>query len=267
MDKERIQSLLDMRGKLSDFLYDHKQELQNVHAIRRLESSSWVIDLANSITLTTYAPTSWAPTRGALHTYSGHPPAPQFQQMRLGQLEKFERMSQASGLRDRIEAQVQRAAKMDVGEEDENVAKAGPEAGGGAGVGKGVYLEAKRTQGPLGVQAYLEKSRALAAQLEREEQEEQQEEEEEEDSGSDEGEEGEGVIRGGDRKRTRLPSSPIPGADMSTELPPAPPQPQPLAHGSARQSHMAFGGQDSDDEEEEEEEDEEDEEDEEEEEE
>jgi hypothetical protein len=104
MDRERVLSLLDQRKVLSDFLFDNKEELRRVHDIKKVESSSWVLQLADNITLTTRAPASWAPSR-PLHEFHGHPPAPQFEQMRAGKLEALFRSSKA--IRERIQQQIE----------------------------------------------------------------------------------------------------------------------------------------------------------------
>jgi len=63
-----------------------KDELLRVHTARRIDSAAWPVELADLLTLTTYAPSAWAPSR-LLHEFGGHPPAPQFEQMRAGKLE------------------------------------------------------------------------------------------------------------------------------------------------------------------------------------
>ncbi len=88
MDKEAVLSLLSQRKEISNFLFEHNEELAHVKQIRKIESSKWILELADNITLTTRAPSAWAPSR-PLHEFRGHPPAPQFEQMRAGMLEKI----------------------------------------------------------------------------------------------------------------------------------------------------------------------------------
>ena len=86
MNQKALLDLLEQRKVLSDFLFYHRDDLKRIQEIKRLEKSSWVLQLAENITLTTRAPKAWAPSR-PLHEFHGHPPAPQFEQMRAGKLE------------------------------------------------------------------------------------------------------------------------------------------------------------------------------------
>ena len=89
MKKDRVLALLEQRKKISDFLHENSDDLKRVHNISQLDSSpgsAWVLQLADNITLATRAPAGWAPSR-PLHDFHGHPPAPQFEQMRAGKLE------------------------------------------------------------------------------------------------------------------------------------------------------------------------------------
>ena len=79
--------LLGRREKLSNFLFDHRVELKNIHDLK-LTPCSVTIGLASSISLTTRAPPEWNLTR-PLNDFSAHPPAPQFDQMRAGKLENI----------------------------------------------------------------------------------------------------------------------------------------------------------------------------------
>ena len=79
--------LLYRREKLSSFLFENRMELKNVHALK-LTPYSVTIGLASSISLTTRAPLEWNLTR-PLNEFNAHPPAPQFDQMRAGKLEKI----------------------------------------------------------------------------------------------------------------------------------------------------------------------------------
>lgn len=88
VDEDRVRSLLDCRKQIQSFLWEKREELQALRSTKSVEDTDWVIELADNLTMSTRAPTHWAPPR-PLHEFKGHPPAPQFEQMRAGWLEKY----------------------------------------------------------------------------------------------------------------------------------------------------------------------------------
>ena len=91
-DRERVVELLKQRQSLTDFLFQYKDDLKRVHDARRIGSSAWAVELSDLLTLTAYAPYAWVPSR-PLHEFGGHPPAPQFEQMRAGKIEALHQSS------------------------------------------------------------------------------------------------------------------------------------------------------------------------------
>jgi len=78
-----LREYLSKRQRISDFLY---LSIEGGDLERTSQSSiGWAIGFAASLSLTARAPQDWAPGR-PLHSLGGHPPAPQFEQMRIGQL-------------------------------------------------------------------------------------------------------------------------------------------------------------------------------------
>lgn len=79
-------SLLQKRKAITEFLYQHAEELASIRKrTQAVPSIDWVLEFAENITPTLRAPDEWVPGR-PLHDLCGHPPAPQFEQMRLGRL-------------------------------------------------------------------------------------------------------------------------------------------------------------------------------------
>ena len=78
-----LREYLSKRQRITDFLF----QLSIEGDLEKTTPSSfrWSIGFAASLSLTARAPQDWAPGR-PLHSLGGHPPAPQFEQMRIGQL-------------------------------------------------------------------------------------------------------------------------------------------------------------------------------------
>ena len=88
VNKDDVKALLDARKKINLFLWDKREQLEALQSSKSVGCADWVIELAENLTMTARAPTHWAPPR-PLHEFKGHPPAPQFEQMRAGWLEKY----------------------------------------------------------------------------------------------------------------------------------------------------------------------------------
>jgi len=86
MSDAEARKLLASRRKISEFLFANKDRLDEIrNKVTTLPSSDWLLKLADNLTLTMRAPEGWVPGR-PLHELGGHPPAPQFEQMRVGAL-------------------------------------------------------------------------------------------------------------------------------------------------------------------------------------
>ena len=234
-----------MRNDLTFFLFDRKEDLRRVHDVRHIESSNWVIELADSITLTTYAPTAWAPSR-MLHEYGGHPPAPQYEQMRLGQLEKLAKVSHSAGIIEKIDREERERETRGEGAEDmEKEISVINAKDKGQGRGKTHTSVDVDKNGRSMVEVYIELEKNRQA-LEQEE--ESEDEDEENSSGEDDGEGGGG---GGARKRQKASISPAPAPTTVPEPEPEPKVVPVTTQGTIRAIEMSFGGDDSDSESEE----------------
>ena len=80
--------ILAKRREIGDFLHKHKEQLDRLRHEKQIPNSNWVIEFAENITMAAKAPKHWAAPR-PLHEFRGHPPAPQFEQMRAGKLEAY----------------------------------------------------------------------------------------------------------------------------------------------------------------------------------
>ncbi len=245
MNRDRVEALLERRKQLSDFLYEKKDDLQRVHSISNLDSSpgsAWVLQLADNITLATRAPTAWAPSR-PLHDFHGHPPAPQFEQMRAGKLEALHHSSQALGLQDAITADAKAKAKA---KESSTVADVHDGAKSNT-----TYAQQRkrklRALGPESVDMYIGKH---ATRLLVESDSEDEDEDDEEEGGAP------GIsLASAEQRRQQIEeieaarhAAPVP---LAQTVPP-PVVPSTATTGSTRQIQMSFGGDSSDDDEEEE---------------
>lgn len=241
MNRGRVEALLERRKQLSDFLYEKKDDLQRVHSISNLDSSpgsAWVLQLADNITLATRAPTAWAPSR-PLHDFHGHPPAPQFEQMRAGKLEALHHSSQALGL-------LQDAITAAQAKESSTVADVHDGAKSNT-----TYAQQRKRKlrelGPESVDMYIGKhATRLLVESDSEDEDEDDEEEEDEEGAP-------GIsLASAEQQRQQIEAArhaaPVP---LAQTVPPAV-VPSTATTGSTRQIQMSFGGDSSDDEEEEE---------------
>ena len=81
-----VRDLLARRKKISEFLYANQQRLSELRDRAGARPSlACVLEFADNITMTLHAPQDWVPGR-PLIDLGGHPPAPQFEQMRVGAL-------------------------------------------------------------------------------------------------------------------------------------------------------------------------------------
>ena len=86
--RDEIKGLLDSRKNISMFLWDKREQLEALRSTQIVDCVDWVMELADNLTMCARAPAHWAPPR-PLHEFKGHPPAPQFEQMRAGWLERY----------------------------------------------------------------------------------------------------------------------------------------------------------------------------------
>ena len=96
----QVRELLAKRKVITECLFAKKEQLDELRTkVTAVPSPDWVLSLAENLTLTVRAPKDWAPGR-PLHELGGHPPAPQFEQMRVGMLaelaEEFGHVSAAT---------------------------------------------------------------------------------------------------------------------------------------------------------------------------
>ena len=96
----QVRELLAKRKVITECLFAKKEQLDELRTkVTAVPSPDWVLNLAENLTLTVRAPKDWAPGR-PLHELGGHPPAPQFEQMRVGMLaelaEEFGHVSAAT---------------------------------------------------------------------------------------------------------------------------------------------------------------------------
>ena len=91
-----MKAVLEKRKRIGDFLYEHKGQLDRLREGKKIPNSDWVIEFAENITMASKAPKHWAAPR-PLHEFRGHPPAPQFEQMRAGKLEEYHQKAKKSG--------------------------------------------------------------------------------------------------------------------------------------------------------------------------
>ena len=248
MNRDRVEALLERRKQLSDFLYEKKDDLQRVHSISNLDSSpgsAWVLQLADNITLATRAPTAWAPSR-PLHDFHGHPPAPQFEQMRAGKLEALHHTSQALGLQDAITADAKAKAKESSTVDDvHDSAKSNT-----------THAQQRkrklRALGPESVDMYIGKH-ATRLVVESDSEDEDDDDDDEEEEEEEEGAPGTSLASAEQRRQqieeieAARHAAPVP---LAQTVPP-PVVPSTATTGSTRQIQMSFGGDSSDDEEEE----------------
>lgn len=82
---ENVRLLLSKRKRIQEFLFTQRDAINRTKRTREKIPTDWVLDMAENITLTLRAPNDWTPGR-PLFDLSGHPPAPQFEQMRVGVL-------------------------------------------------------------------------------------------------------------------------------------------------------------------------------------
>lgn len=96
-----MKDILDARKRISNFLFDHKDQLSALRSSKNIPNSDWVIEFANNITMAAKAPKHWQAPR-PLHEFRGHPPAPQFEQMRAGKLEEYNQKMHKDGTVDHL---------------------------------------------------------------------------------------------------------------------------------------------------------------------
>jgi hypothetical protein len=86
-NRDEIKALLQERKEISVFLWEKQEMLKILRESGKGDvKPEWLIELADNITMSARAPAHWAAPR-PLHEFKGHPPAPQFEQMRAGKLE------------------------------------------------------------------------------------------------------------------------------------------------------------------------------------
>jgi hypothetical protein len=85
VDSSDIRDLLARRKKISEYLFANQENLSALAQAGTHPSLACVLELADNITMTLHAPQDWVPGR-PLIDLGGHPPAPQFEQMRVGAL-------------------------------------------------------------------------------------------------------------------------------------------------------------------------------------
>jgi len=121
VDSSDIRDLLARRKKISEYLFANQENLSALAQAGTHPSLACVLELADNITMTLHAPQDWVPGR-PLIDLGGHPPAPQFEQMRVGALallhEEFGSQSVLS--RDVCETSEAMNSNMLLVEEDED---------------------------------------------------------------------------------------------------------------------------------------------------
>ena len=104
--KAEMKTILAKRREIGDFLYKHKGQLDRLRHDKQIPNSDWLIEFADNITMAAKAPKHWAAPR-PLHEFRGHPPAPQFEQMRAGKLEEHHQKQLKEGGVDAVVDSVQ----------------------------------------------------------------------------------------------------------------------------------------------------------------
>ena len=82
-NQSKVIALLRKKSRIAQLLFDHKDDLAALDDPVLPLSISELVKFANGITGPAHAPRGWAP---GLPLHGSHPPAPQFDDMRLGYL-------------------------------------------------------------------------------------------------------------------------------------------------------------------------------------
>jgi hypothetical protein len=98
VDQNAVKSLLDSRKAIQGFLWEKRVELAALRSTKSVGDADLVIELADNLTMCARAPEHWVSPR-PLHEFKGHPPAPQFEQMRAGWLERYNQKQLKAGPR------------------------------------------------------------------------------------------------------------------------------------------------------------------------